>query len=72
MRAEWTGPVGKMWSFEAIDDDGGPCRSNLYTLIEQGKLEAIKVGRLTRITGRSYDAYKESLTRGLRPSPFAA
>jgi excisionase family DNA binding protein len=72
MRKEWTGPIGNMWSFEGIDDDGGPCRSNIYTLIEQGKLEAIKVGRLTRITGRSYDAYKESLLRGVGASPFAA
>jgi hypothetical protein len=69
---KFTGPVGRLWDFTAIRADGGPCRATCYTLIEQGKLEAVKLGSRTRITGRSYDSYKESLTRGLRPSPFAA
>jgi hypothetical protein len=69
---KWTGPVGRMWSFVAIEDDGGPRRSMVYVLIKQGHLEAIKVGKLTRITGRSYDLYKQSLLRGLGERPFAA
>jgi hypothetical protein len=73
MTTEWTGPVGRMWSFEGIKADGGPGRSTVHLLIKQGKLEAIKVGKLTRITGRSWDAYKESLLRGLDDQhPFAA
>jgi hypothetical protein len=72
MITEWTGPIGRMWSFEAIKADGGPGRSTVHLLIKEGHLEAIKVGKLTRITGRSYDSYKESLLRGLGERPFAA
>jgi hypothetical protein len=68
----WNGPVGKMWSFEDIREDGGPCRSTIYALIEQGRLEPIKVGKLTRVTGRSWNAYKQSLLCGLGERPFAA
>jgi hypothetical protein len=69
---KWTGPVGRLWDFTAIRADGGPCRATCYVLIEQERLEAIKVGKLTRITGRSWDAYKESLLRGLGERPFTA
>jgi hypothetical protein len=69
---KWTGPVGRLWSFEAIKGDGGPGRSTAYMLIDQERLECIKVAKLTRISGRSYDAYKESLARQLDAPPHAA
>jgi hypothetical protein len=52
----WTGPVGRLWTFDAIRADGGPGRSTVHELIKAGRLEPIKVGNLTRVTGRSWDA----------------
>jgi hypothetical protein len=71
--SKWTGEIGRMWSFHDIKADGGPSRSVVHVLIKQGVLEPIKVGNLTRVTNRSYVAYKEAaLLRGLNASPFAA
>jgi hypothetical protein len=69
---EWTGPIGKLMGFDDIKRDGGPGRSTVYLLIEKGLLEPVKLGNLTRVTGRSWEAYKQSLLRGLGDRPFAA
>jgi excisionase family DNA binding protein len=69
---EWTGPVGRLWDFTAIRADGGPARSTIYLMIEAGELEAVKMGNKLRITDRSYQAWKETLLRGVGASPFAA
>jgi hypothetical protein len=65
MKTEWTGPVGRLLDFPAIRQDGGPHRSKAYELIAAGELEAVKVGTRTKITGRSWEAYKQALPRGL-------
>jgi hypothetical protein len=72
MTTLWTGPVGKLMGFDDIRADGGPGRSTVYIMIERGELEAVKMGKLTKVTGRSWLQYKESLLRGLGERPFAA
>ena len=40
---------------------GGPCRTQAYELIAQRKLNAVKRGKLTLVTGESFAAYMASL-----------
>jgi hypothetical protein len=58
-----TGPVGRLWSPREIEADGGPKHTKLYLLLAANELEAVKLGSKTKITGRSYDAYKANLPR---------
>jgi hypothetical protein len=60
---KWTGPIGRLWTGPEIAADGGPRHTKLYELVAAGELEAVKLGSKTRITGRSYDAYKAGLPR---------
>jgi hypothetical protein len=62
---KWTGPVGRLYSPKEIEANGGPRHSKLYELIRRGALEAVKDGSLTKITGRSWESYKDSLPRVL-------
>ncbi len=40
---------------------GGPRRTHAYALLKQGKLRAVKQGRLTSVTADSFKAYMEAL-----------
>jgi hypothetical protein len=69
---KWTGPVGRLWSPREIEADGGPKHTKLYLLLAANELEAVKLGSKTKITGRSYVAYKESLPRLITATSDAA
>lgn len=42
---------------------GNPCLNTLYKMIAEGRLEALKNGRSTIVTGRSIKAAQEALPR---------
>jgi hypothetical protein len=70
---KWTGPIGRLMTIDEIKADGGPGRSVVYQMIADDELEAVKSRSSTRITGRSWEAYKRSLPRlNTSESPRAA
>jgi excisionase family DNA binding protein len=46
-------------------------RSTVYTLLETGELERVKVGRAARVTATSVEAYVSRLRDGLVATPDA-
>jgi excisionase family DNA binding protein len=50
----------RLYTIDEIAQAGGPKRSKLYEEIREGRLEAAKFGRLTRITESAYRKYLAS------------
>jgi hypothetical protein len=72
-KEKWTGPIGRLLEIDGIKADGGPGRSVVYQMINDGVLEAVKLGSRTRVTERSWEAHKRSLPRlNTSESPRAA
>jgi excisionase family DNA binding protein len=53
-----------MPTFLKIDDfvrSFGVCKSRVYELLAEGQIEGVKIGRSTRITGESAEAWRAKL-----------
>lgn len=48
-------------SIQSVQDELSVGRTTVYNLINDGKLESIKVGKYRRVTRSSFNAYLEEL-----------
>lgn len=60
----WIGHMNqdrKLYTIKRVEEDFGICRSTLYRLLSDRKVDAVKIGRRTMIKGDSLRAYVDAL-----------